>query len=80
VQSRTDDEVKTLTGSIQASILGLLALLLGFTFSMAMQRYDNRTMALIDEANTMGTAMLRAQLLPGEYQTKADNTLRDYIR
>ena len=34
VQLRTDDEVKTFTGSIQASILGLLALLLSFTFSM----------------------------------------------
>ena len=36
IQGRTDSEVKTLTGSIQGSILGLLALLLGFTFSMSM--------------------------------------------
>lgn len=50
VQVRTDSEVRTLTGSIQASILGLLALLLGFTFSMSMQRFDNRSMALVDEA------------------------------
>ena len=68
VQDRTDTEIKTLTGSIQASILGLLALLLGFTFSMSMQRYDNRSQALISEANTIGTAILRVQLLPAEYQ------------
>ncbi|WP_369857208.1 hypothetical protein [Candidatus Thalassolituus haligoni] len=79
VQSRTNDEIKALTGSIQASILGLLALLLGFTFSMSMQRYDNRTMALIDESNSIGTAMLRAQLLPDEFKADADKVLRDYI-
>ena len=79
VQSRTDDEIKTLTGSIQASILGLLALLLGFTFSMSMQRYDNRSMALIDEANTIGTAVLRIQLLPESYRTEASQLFQEYI-
>ena len=50
IQYRTDEEIKTLTVAIQASILGLLALLLGFSFSMSMQRYDNRSQALISEA------------------------------
>lgn len=80
VQSSTDDEVKSLTGSIQASILGLLALLLGFTFSMSMQRYDNRSMALIDEANAIGTAALRVQLLPDDYQGKANRLLKEYVQ
>jgi len=79
VQSRTDDEVKTLTGSIQASILGLLALLLSFTFSMSMQRFDNRSMALIDEANAIGTAVLRIQLLPEKYNKKAFYYFQGYI-
>ena len=79
VQEHTDSEVKALTGSIQASILGLLALLLGFTFSMAMQRYDSRSMALIDEANALGTAVLRIQLLPPELQDDARHLLREYI-
>lgn len=79
VQARTDSEVKSLTGSIQASILGLLALLLGFTFSMSMQRFDNRSMALIDEANAIGTAFLRVQLLPEQFQEKAVILFRDYI-
>ena len=63
IQSRTDDEIRTLTGSIQASILGLLALLLGFSFSMSMQRFDSRSQALIAEANAIGTVVLRAELL-----------------
>jgi hypothetical protein len=79
VQEHTTSEIKTLTGSIQASILGLLALLLGFTFSMAMQRYDNRSMAVIDEANAIGTAALRVQLLPESEQEEAFGLLRDYV-
>lgn len=79
IQSRTDNEVKALTGSIQASILGLLALLLGFTFSMSMQRYDNRSMALIDEANAIGTVLLRVELLPQGYRSRANKLLREYI-
>jgi hypothetical protein len=79
IQTRTDDEVKSLTGSIQASILGLLALLLGFTFSMSMQRYDSRSLALIDEANAIGTAILRVQLLPEQFQDDANNLLREYV-
>lgn len=79
VQARTDSEVKALTGSIQASILGLLALLLGFTFSMSMQRFDNRNMALIDEANAIGTAILRVQLLPDKYKNEANDYFKEYI-
>ena len=79
VQYRTDDEVKTLTGAIQASILGLLALLLGFTFSMSMQRYDNRSEALISEANAIGTVILRVQLLPAQYQDEASALLQKYV-
>ncbi len=79
VQSRTDNEVKVLTGSIQASILGLLALLLGFTFSMSMQRFDNRSMALIDEANAIGTAVLRVQLLPTKYKNETYKQFQKYV-
>lgn len=79
IQNRTDTEIKTLTGAIQASILGLLALLLGFTFSMSMQRYDNRSQALIAEANAIGTALLRTQLLPERYQNEAAHLLQTYV-
>lgn len=80
VQARTDSEIKSLTGSIQASILGLLALLLGFTFSMSMQRYDNRSMAIIDEANSIGTAVLRIQLLPEQFRDEAKTLFNEYIQ
>lgn len=79
IQNRTDSETKSLTGSVQASILGLLALLLGFTFSMSMQRYDNRNQAVIEEANAIGTAMLRVQLLPEQFQEEAGELMRKYV-
>jgi len=80
VQERTDDEVKTATGAIQGSILGLLALLLGFTFSMSMQRFDNRSVAVIDEANAIGTAILRVELLPKEFQKQAHTLFQEYVQ
>ena len=79
VQGRTDTEIKTLTGAIQASILGLLALLLSFTFSMSMQRYDNRSQALISEANAIGTAILRVKLLPEQHRSTASHLFKKYV-
>ncbi len=78
-QLKTDQEVKTQTSSIQAGILGLLALLLGFTFNMALQRFDNRSYAVINEANAIGTALLRTKLLPAPYDSITHNLLLQYV-
>lgn len=79
VRSGTDADLKSLTGSIQASTLGLLALLLGFTFSMALQRFDNRSEGLIAEANAIGTALLRVELLPPTQAEEAAGLIARYI-
>lgn len=78
-QNITDQEIKLQTSSIQGGILGLLALLLGFTFNMALQRFDSRTHAVIDEANAIGTAILRTQLLPKPYDSTAQVLLQQYV-
>lgn len=78
-QRKTDQEIKTQTSTIQAGILGLLALLLGFTFNMALQRFDNRSHAVIHEANAIGTAILRTQLLPKPYDSLTYDLLQDYV-
>ncbi len=65
--------------SVQGSVLGILALLLGFTFSLALQRFDSRSVAVVDEANAIGTAYLRAQLLPTAISADARQSLRDYL-
>ena len=78
-QEATDKEVKEQTSAIQAGILGLLALLLGFTFNMSLQRFDNRSQQEIKEANAIGTAMLRTKLLPAPFDANATQLLEQYI-
>jgi hypothetical protein len=79
-QAQTDKDVKANTNTIQAGILGLLALILGFTFNMALQRYNNRSEAVINEANAIGTALLRTQLLPQPYDSIGHAQLQHYIK
>jgi uncharacterized protein (UPF0335 family) len=74
-----NQEVKTQTNSIQSGIYGLLALLLAFSFNMALQRFDNRNQAVIMESNAIGTALLRTKLLPKPYDSIAYNQLQQYV-
>ena len=78
-QEETDKVLKEQTSAIQAGILGLLALLLGFTFNMSLQRFDNRSLEEIEEANAIGTAMLRTKLLPAPFDTNAAHLMDQYI-
>ena len=65
--------------AIQASILGVMGLLLAFTFSLSVQRFDTRSDAAVDEANAIGTAYLRTQLLPPALRSDVQMLLRDYV-
>jgi hypothetical protein len=75
----TSESSKSQINSIQASILGVLALLLGFTFSLSLQRYDSRSQAVISEANAIGTVMLRTELLPDSVRANTQALVRDYL-
>lgn len=57
------DESKRLSPIIPPSIFSLLALILGFTFSMAISRYEDRRKLTVDEANAISTSYLRSRLL-----------------
>lgn len=74
-----DVGAKSQTNAIQAAMLGLLALLLGFTFTMALQRFDARSEAALKEANAIGTAYLRTQLLPEAQRQEAKDMIADYV-
>lgn len=65
-------------GAILAAILGILALLLGFTFSLALQRHDSRSETLLAEANALETTAMRAQLLPDRVRAETLRELRAY--
>lgn len=70
---------KSQISAIQASLLGVLALLLGFTFSLSLQRFDSRSQAVVAEANAIGTALLRADLLPESSDPQIRRGIRRYI-
>lgn len=77
-QARTAESI-TQANAVLASMLGLLALLLAFTFSAALQRYDDRSQTVVAEANAIGTTYLRARLLPGGMQDEVQALLRQYL-
>jgi hypothetical protein len=60
------------------SMLGLLALLLAFSFSMAIDRYEERRHLVVQEANAIGTAYLRSQLLDEPHRTRLSGLLSQY--
>jgi len=66
-------------GAMVGSILGLLALVLGFTFSLAASRFEARRQAVLDEANAIGTTYLRAKLLPEPQRSHVAQLLREYV-
>jgi hypothetical protein len=69
------DDYNTVLGAT----LTFLGLLVGFTFSMAVNRYDQRKNYEAEEANAIGTEYVRADLLPGSGATQVHALLRDYV-
>ena len=66
-------------GTVETVAFGLLALLLAFTFSGASSRFDTRRAQIVEEANDIGTAWLRLDLLPPAAQPKLRETFRRYV-
>lgn len=63
---------------IEGATLTLLGLIIGFSFSMAINRYDQRKSCEEAEANAIGTEYVRADLLPAADAAKVHTLLRDY--
>ena len=66
-------------GVILAATLTLLGLIIGFSFSMAVSRYDQRKNYEEAEANAIGTEYVRAGLLPAADASKVRELLTDYV-
>lgn len=74
-QSYVDDTINPIEGSL----LGLLALLLAFTFSMSASRYEARRNVMVTEANDIGTVILRCDLYPDSTRNNLRMYLKDYV-
>jgi hypothetical protein len=65
--------------TVQTATLTLMGLVIGFSFSMAVTRYDQRKALEEAEANAIGTEYLRADLLSGDSGSHTREQLRKYI-
>jgi hypothetical protein len=66
-------------GAIQGAVLGLLGLLLGFSFAGAAARFLERQDQIVQEANAIGTAYLRADLLNAPQRADLRRSLARYV-
>lgn len=66
-------------GAVEGAIFGLMGLVVAFTFSGAAGRFETRRQLIVEEANAIGTAYLRLDLLPAEAQPKMRELFRRYV-
>jgi hypothetical protein len=79
MQRKLTDDVREDFGIIQAATLTLLSLLIGFSFSMAVDRYNQRKICEEAEANAIGTEYLRIGLLPAADVAGVRGLLLNYL-
>jgi len=78
-QTTIDETTKAWFTAIYSAILAMLGLLLGFSYSMAQQRFEVRKQLVVQEANAIGTTYLRAGWLPEPYRGDVAKLLRQYV-
>ena len=77
IRARSDASHESV-GVVQATLLGLVGLLLAFGLTMAVGRYDSRRAVVVQEANDIGTTFLRAQMLAEPTRTNSLTLLTHY--
>ncbi len=78
-RKRYNKDMPSTLGPMVAGLLSMLAFILAFTFSIAATQYENRKQMVLDEANAIGTAYLRADLVDAHHKTEIKSLLRDYV-
>jgi hypothetical protein len=77
--AREGEAAQTGTGALAAAAYGLLALLIAFTFSGAASRFDSRRHLVVEEANAIGTAYLRLDMVSPAAQPALRDSFRHYL-
>jgi hypothetical protein len=78
-RSTADEGGKEGLSVIEGAIFALLGLLIAFTFSGAAARFEGRRHYIVEEANDIGTAYLRIDLLPADSQPEIRELFRRYV-
>src|SRR5271157_3618370 len=76
---KLEEDMREDFGVIQSATLTLLGLIIGFTFSMAIGRYEERKNYEEAEANAIGTEYVRADLLPSDVAVRVRALLSNYL-
>jgi len=81
IRSRMKDDEGSAAGLgvVEAALFGLMALVLAFSFSGAASRFDDRRNLIVEEANDIGTAYLRIDVLPSAAQPQLREMFRRYV-
>lgn len=79
VLRRSKNEKESPAATMGAALLGLVAFILAFTFSIAAGRFDNRKELVRNDANAIGTAWLRADFLQEPSRSEIKTLLREYL-
>jgi hypothetical protein len=79
IRKRWPDKTSGPSDFVITTILGLVSLFLGFTFSMAIDRYDGRKELVVKEANAIGTAYLRTQMIDEHHGEVARELFKKYV-
>ncbi len=72
-------QIKEGMGSIEGSMLGVMSLLLGFSFSVAVSKFEARRHLLVEEINNIGTAILRCDLYPDSIRTPLRSDFKAFL-
>lgn len=78
-QARESESERSNLGTIEAAIFALFGLVVAFTFSGAADRFNQKRALIAEEANAIGTAHLRLQLLSAGAQPELQELFRDYL-
>jgi hypothetical protein len=76
---RDPEHAKEDLKAINGMLLGLLGLLLAFTFGMSNSRFNTRRELVIQEANNIGTVILRTNIYPDSVRKLLRSNLKDYL-
>lgn len=78
-QRRHEKEEADGLGQIESSLMGLAALMLAFTFGLAQSKFEAKRQLIVQEANDIGTAILRCDLYPDSVRTPMRQDFKNYV-
>ncbi len=79
-QAHSAESDRSHVNTLHGAVLGLLALLLGFTFAMAVSRFEDRKTLIVAQANAIASVAMTARLLPQSHADHAAGLVRQYLQ